>query len=541
MRTVMVSHVITDVLCIIVVFLLWRQSRGRYRGITHWLAGFGLQLLGTVLILFRSAVPDWISMTVASTAIIAGAMAVTGGIRRFIGRTRSRLPAVVLAAVFAGVNFYFVQFAPNLKARNMAFSAAFTIIFIDVLRLIFRTRTEVRRLLDRIGLAYAALLLAGLVRIVLIIAGPPEDQDFFRAAAFETLVILAYQALFILLTYDLALAVNERLIGDLRFQEEKFAKAFRSSPFGFVLKDAFTDLVFDVNEGFSEITGYSREEAVGKPIPALKLWESDAEHDRVQEELNTRGRIRDLERPFRMKSGALIPCLWSADVLTIGGRPCVLSCLNDISILKRAQDDLHRSLAEKDLLMRELRHRVKNSLALVSSLLGLIRTEAEEAAFRNVLSELRSRIGLVSSVYEQLDRTGGVETIGLQDYIGNLTGALAKTYGPPDGRIGIATELQAMAVDTNKALSLGLIINELVMGAFAHAFPGGRAGEIRIELLSAGDGGCLIVSDDGIGRRLDETLPAGGTEASLVEMLADQMGARITFPPGSGTTAVVMF
>ncbi len=540
MRTVMLSHVITGMLSLIVVSHLWRQNRGRYHGLSYWPAGFGLQLLGTILIILRGAIPDIISMTLANVVILAGAMTVVGGLARFLGRPRSPLPGAAVLGLYALASLFFVLVRPSLEARNLVFSLVFILIFVEALRLISEIRDPLRRMIRRIAVAYGLLLLVTLTRVVLILAGPPENQDFFKAALVETLVLLAYQTLFILLTYDLALTVNERLIGDLRFQEEKFAKAFRASPFGIALIDAFSEKILEVNEGFTDITGYAREEALEKTISELGVWVSPDERQKRVEDLRANGRVRDAEFQLRTKRGEILPCLCSAESLTLAGRPCFLTSINNIVILKQAQEALGRSLEEKDLLMRELRHRVKNSLSVVASLVNLSREEAAEPAIRTVLSDIRSRIGSVSSIYEQLDRTGRVDVIGLNEYIRSLAESLAKSYGPADGRIRITTDLQDIALETSQALPLGLIVNELVINALKYAFPGGMSGEIRIEIMPQAEGVCLIVSDDGIGRTGGNVSEGEGTGSMIIDMLADQIGARISRPPGPGTTVVVV-
>jgi len=540
MRTVMFSHVITDILSIVVVYLLWRQSRGRYRGLSLWLAGFGLQLLGTALIILRGSIPDVLSMTLANVFVLAGAMTVVEGIRRFIGHVGSQAINAVLLTAFGVISAYFALVRPSLSARNLALSAVFAVIFIDAMRTIYGDRGGQRRMIRRIGVVYASLLLITLIRVAVILSGSAESQDFFKSALVDTLALLGYQTLFILLTYNLALTVNERLIGDLRFQQEKFAKAFRASPYGIVLMDAFSERIIDLNEAFTEITGYARDEALDKSHAELGLWESREEREKAAEELKTKGRIREREFRLRTKQSEILPCLCSAESLTIAGRPCILSCTNDISILKQAQDALGRSLEEQDLLMRELRHRVKNSLAVVASLIALSREEAADPAVRTVLSDIRSRIGLVSSVYEQLDRTGRVDAIGLKEYFGNLVEALVKSYGPADGRIRVTTDLQDVVLETSKALPLGLIVNELVLDTFKYAYSEERSGEIRVELMPQGEGLCLIVSDDGLGRKGTRVSEGEGTGSMIVDMLADQIGARVSRPPGPGTTVVIV-
>lgn len=541
MRTVMFGHLVTDVLGIMVVFFLWRQNRGRYKGIDLWTAGFALQMAGTLLIMLRGAVPDWASMTLANTLVLGGMMAVIAGLNRFIGVARPRwLDAAVLAG-FAAVSFYFVQFRPNLDARNVALSAASLVIFGRIILELSWLPPDLRRLMARIKHVYIFIGLVSLVRAVDILFRPAGSQDFFKSGAFDVLVLLAYQAGFILLTFDLILAVNMRLIGDLRFQEEKYSKAFRSSPYAIVLTDVVTGRIIEVNDGFVNLMGFSREEAAGKTIFDLRIWEDEESRRRALAALASEGKVFEMEFQFRKKSGEIITGLWSAEQMMINGRPSVFASINDISIRKRALEALNESVREKELLMKELNHRVKNSLAVVSSLMGLSREISADPEVKTVLTDLRTRIGSVATVYGLLDRTGQVDFVNLKTYIQDLADSLAQSYGPSDGRVRIATQLADLNLKTRRALPLGLIINELIINGFKYAYPDGKAGEIRVELKSVTNGICFTVSDDGVGRTAGVvSAEGGGSGFSLVETLADQIGARISYPPGPGTTVVII-
>jgi PAS domain S-box-containing protein len=489
----------------------------------------------------RGLLPDWISIPLSNIFLISGALAVISGLYRFFGKVRPLLPDVIFLIAFAAVVFYFVELHPNLEARIIAFSASYFIVCGSLAFFWLRCRPETRRLMVRVAHVFIALAVVSLARIIGQIAHPPVVQDFFGTGVFDVLFLIGYQMVFILLTYDLALMVNERLIGGIAFQEEKYAKAFRSSPYAIVLTDEDTGRIFEVNDGFIDMLGYPREEAVGKTILELKIWKQDEDCRRAIEELSSKGKVREAEFRFRTKSGEIITGLRSAEEIMINNRPSVYASINNISIRKKALEDLNRSIQEKELLMKELKHRVKNSLMVVSSLLGFSREATTDPGVKTVLTDLRSRISSVSSVYEQLDRTGRVDTIGLKAYIQNLADTLIQSYGPTDGRIRLLTHLADLNLDTKKALPLGLILNERIINAFKYAYPEGMSGEIRVELKSVTGGVCLTVSDDGVGKKAGAVSKRGaGTGSALIETLADQIGAHVSYPPGPGTTAVII-
>lgn len=541
MRTVMFGHIVTNALGVIIIFVLVGQSRGRFRGIPRWLIGYSLQLAGSILITLRGAIPGWISIILANTLILVGALIIIHGLLLFIGKTAAPLPIYLLLTAYFVAYCYFVYIRPSLEARTLIHSSAFAAVFLAAIVVLSRASPEFQRFLFRIQLVYGLIALCALARLAAVIVHPISSQDFFAARSIETLVLLGYQAGNILLAYNLILAVNERLIADTRLQEEKYSKAFQSSPYAILLTDVATGRIIEVNEGFTRITGYGPDEAVGKTTFELRLWEHDEDRVKALTALNAGGRVQDLEFRFRAKSGRMIAGSFSAELLEIAGRPSLFASINDITIRKKALEDLSRSVQEKELLMRELTHRVKNSLNVVSSLIGFSREAASDPGVKSALTDLRTRIGSVSSVYEQLAQTGQVDRIGLKAYVRNLAERLAKSYGPTDGRIQMKMDLADLSLDPKKALPLGLILNELIINAFKYAYPNGEAGEIRIETKSVTGGLCLTVSDDGIGKKTRAgARESDGIGSMVVESLADQIGAHISYPPGPGTTAVIV-
>ncbi|MBN1938842.1 MAG: PAS domain S-box protein [Candidatus Aminicenantes bacterium] len=544
MQTVLISHIITEFLGLTVIFFLWRQNRGRYRGLSWWTAGFGLQTLGTLLIVARGVIPLPVSIILGNTTIVSGIAATIEGVRRFGGRSRSSAPAGIILAALAGALFYFSAIRPDLFARTLVLSAAMGSNFIDGAVAGFRRfASNSRRVAPRVGLGFSLLALFSLARILEMIRVRPKSQNFFEAGFFEVIFLLAYQTLFIYMTYALALLVNERLLAEIGRQEEKFSKSFYALPHGISLTDAETGAIIDLNDGFIEILGYSREDALGKTTVELRVWGEDADRSRAVAELAARGIIRDMEVLFRKKSGELITGLWSAEMISIQGRPCVFSSIKDVSRRKKAQDGRLRLVQQKELLMRELKLRVKNSLTVISGLIGLNREAAVDPGVKTVLSDLRTRIRSVAAVYDQLDWAGRVDTIRLKDYIQNLVDQLFLSYGPKDGRIRISTRLEDLALEAKKSLPLGLILNELIINSFKYAYPDGTSGEIRVQLAAAGEKRRLTVADDGIGKieGREAAGEGGGTGMNLVAMLAGQIGADIRRISGPGTVHEIDF
>ena len=131
----------------------------------------------------------------------------------------------------------------------------------------------------------------------------------------------------------------------LRASEEKFAKAFHASPDAILLTSIPEGIVLDINEGFARITGYSREEAIGRSTRDLEIWDRLEDRDRMFREVRESGRMRSLETGIRHRSGVVNHCLISAEVMTLDGRPTLLTVTRDISEQKRAEAALRASEA----------------------------------------------------------------------------------------------------------------------------------------------------------------------------------------------------
>jgi len=214
------------------------------------------------------------------------------------------------------------------------------------------------------------------------------------------------------------------------------------------------------------------------------------------------------------------------------------SALKGSSLMQR-----ERAVArEKETLLRELQHRVKNSLAVISSIIGIESRAAEGPYTREILDRIGSRISALGALYDALYDTGGIERIDLALYLGRVVDSAAESLGSDARGIAFERSLGHCAIDLKRAGYLGLIVNELVTDCLKHAFPDGRRGRVGVRFERAGGNFILEVSDDGIG------LPAGfdperdkGFGLNLVALLARQLDGDVAFESCGGTKVTVTF
>ena len=172
----------------------------------------------------------------------------------------------------------------------------------------------------------------------------------------------------------------------------------------------------------------------------------------------------------------------------------------EIAQRKSAEEGMKRSLKEKDALLQEVHHRVKNNLQIISSLLALQRSHVKDDTTLGLLKDSQSRIRSMAFIHEHLYQSTDLSRIDFVAYIKDLTGALLQSYSETRARVSMKLDVEPVYLGVSTALPCGLIINELVSNCLKHAFADGRTGEIRVSLSSVQPHGYrLIVADDGIG------------------------------------------
>jgi two-component sensor histidine kinase len=213
----------------------------------------------------------------------------------------------------------------------------------------------------------------------------------------------------------------------------------------------------------------------------------------------------------------------------------------EVTSAASARAKLQASLHEKEALLREVHHRVKNNLQLISSLLSLQAARIADPGAASLFADSRNRVRSMALVHENLYRAGNFAEIAMREHIVSLCGHLAKAYSVP--RIAVIASSDDIAMGMDRAISCGLIVNELVSNALKHAFPNERAGTVRVSFERKPPGEfVLTVADDGVGLASDiEPGEASSLGMQLVQDLVDQLQADITVERLEGTRIVVTF
>lgn len=462
MRTVVLNSALTYTVCTLVIILLWRQNRKRFAGTGLWVLYVGLQTAALFLIILRGNISDWVSVVLANTMIVAGTFLCYAGLENFVGKKSSQIHNYILLAAFVFIHVWFTFVHPDLAARSINVSAVLLIISFQCAWLMFyRVPSGMRPLTRNVGIIFCLYCLACIVRIVKCFTDTQERTDFLHPGIFDPLVMISGQMLLILLTYSIALMVNRRLLADIAIQEEKFSKAFHSSPHAIALSRFSDGLIIEANEGFVNFTGYSLEEARGKTKLDLHLWEKNEDRAWIISELANKGKVQERELRFRKKSGEIAVGLFSAEVTTINNEKCVLSSIKDITLHKKAEEDLRETRdyldnllnnANAPIIVWDNRFRITKFNKAFERLSG---RNAQEVLNRNV--DILFPPGTQKQSLEYVKMTGtGEHWNGVEIDIHHVDGSVrtllwnSNTIYSPDGKTITATIAQGQDITERK-------------------------------------------------------------------------------------------
>lgn len=304
--------------------------------------------------------------------------------------------------------------------------------------------------------------------------------------------------------------------------------------------------IVSVNRAALELLGYGEPELVRQPLSRVYATAAESTEQLLVERLSAIETARGVEETLLRKDGTAVPVAFSGAALRdqdgrVEGFVCVA---HDISAPKHVERTLRSFLREKELLLRELHHRVKNNLQVVSSLLDLQSSAIADPSAREIFKQSQNRIGSMALIHEQLYQTSNLAQVDVRPYIEKLTYHLEASYSVWSDRITPHLEIDDSSLEIDQAVTCGLIVNELVTNALKHAFPADhRAGAyVRISFVRTGDGYRLIVSDNGRGFRGGGTGgPRRGLGLSLVAMLVQQLRGTMEVDGERGTEFRIEF
>jgi two-component system, sensor histidine kinase PdtaS len=350
------------------------------------------------------------------------------------------------------------------------------------------------------------------------------------------------------------------VLAERRRAEDRFRALLEHTPDPLLVMNGERRVTM-VNKRLEECLGYQRTQLLGRHVDTLfptglcqlpAMW-------------NRRGGTADpeslkIEQWLRRHNGAWFQAEVTLSPLSTREGLLVMAAIRDVTDrheaqqhLRRTNDELERRVAErtvelarrnkeKEILLKEIHHRIKNNLQIICSLMNLQARGFEDPRLARVFADSQYRVQSMALVHEHLYRSHDLNRISMRSYIHALTTGVACAQAAEE-RIRIDIDASEITLPIDTAVPCGLIINELVTNAFKHAFPDGRCGRLSISLRDCGEGQLeLMVSDDGVGFAAGaDELPRRSFGMKLVSMLADQLRARFEILPGAGSSFRLAF
>jgi PAS domain S-box-containing protein len=317
---------------------------------------------------------------------------------------------------------------------------------------------------------------------------------FFYLGIFRTSVEIPYENM---------VEAGEKRIHEI---EERYRNLFDSANDAIILTDLDNN-VTAWNKSAERIFGWNEKDILGKKFMPLAL-DSKLQSDNEQIICNaiSGGVVSGIETVLLRNDGSRIDVSMTVSPLRDEKQNVVglSGIFRDITERKKAQEQIENSLKEKEVMLREIHHRVKNNMQIISSLLRLQSGYIKEKKYKDMYMESQNRITTMSLIHEKLYQSRDLAKIEVCGYIKKLVNGLFISYDINQGKITAKIDVENVPMGINASIPCGLIINELISNSLKYAFPDGKSGEVRISLRSIGDGNFeLIIADNGKGLPID--------------------------------------
>jgi len=333
-----------------------------------------------------------------------------------------------------------------------------------------------------------------------------------------------------------------------RVQSAKLESIFTSTRYLLMFTLDREDGVTSVNENFREVFArrFGVEVTLGMKFLEVLRYRAAADHYQGQHHLFERafdGTAQQFEWALEDVEGETVWFqMFVNPIRSDDARPEVSCIAYDISERKEMEAQIRSALKEKEVLLQEVHHRVKNNLQVISSMLNLQRRFVADPGLLQVLEESQNRIATMSFIHESLYRATDFSSIGFSEYLQRLAGNLMTSYARRDCRIELKTDLAPVFLNLDQAIPCGLIVNELLSNAMKYAFVGRTEGTVTLRVAKADGRVAIEVRDDGVG------LPAGFDAKSseslgmyLVQALTEQLDGELAIGEGPGSSFLVSF
>ncbi len=311
-----------------------------------------------------------------------------------------------------------------------------------------------------------------------------------------------------------------------------------------IIGETLDGTVTSWNRAAERIFGYTAAEMVGSPFSILCPPDRADEHAEILRRITRGEAVTHFEVVRRTKDGPDI--IASITVSPVRNREgaivSVAKVARDITAQKEREEALRASLKEKEVLLQEVHHRVKNNLQVIASLVNMQLRRVDTPAARDALVECRNRVLAIALIHEKLYQSKDYGRVPFAEYMRSIASNVFQSAGVSPGVVQLLLHIENVAMPVDKGIPCGLLVNELITNALKHAFPGQREGTLEVSLSRREGRVSLSVKDNGIGLPSDFEIEESRTLGlQLVATLARQLDATVEIIRDRGATFRVSF
>lgn len=323
--------------------------------------------------------------------------------------------------------------------------------------------------------------------------------------------------------------------------ETRYRRLFETTKVGILILDAETGMIVDVNPFLIKLLGFTHLAFTGKTIWDIGFLKDIVGNKEKFRELQENSYVRYENLPLETSSGEIIEVEFISNAYQVADARVIQCHIRDITERKLAEIQINELLDEKNLILREVHHRIKNSMNTIKSLLVLQAQSLKDPAAISALKDMESRVQSMMVLYNKLYQSVAFTEISIKDYLSALIDEIIRNF-PNYKTITVRKEITDFVIDAKKLQTLGIIINELLTNIMKYAFSGRKDGTIKVTVTKTESDVSVVIADNGQGIPAEISFEfSTGFGLMLVRTLTKQLKGNIRIEREAGTTIVLDF